>query len=158
MLLPNGSIKIIDRAKNIFKLCQGEYIAPEKLEGVYQQSPFIQDIFVHGDSLQSFLVAIVVPEYEAIEAHYKKLGNLNYTVANPIGMCESEEVKDLILKSMNQLAQENKFNGLEKPKKLHLCPREFVKENPEMITPSFKMKRNVGTLHFRSQINFMYSG
>ena len=61
---PNGSISIIDRAKNIFKLSQGEYIAPEKLENVYVQSEWIMQAWIHGDTIQDFccLFAVVEPE------------------------------------------------------------------------------------------------
>uniref|UniRef100_A0A671VEP3 Arachidonate--CoA ligase n=1 Tax=Sparus aurata TaxID=8175 RepID=A0A671VEP3_SPAAU len=62
--LPNGTLRIIDRKKHIFKLSQGEYIAPEKIENVYMRCVPVLQVFVHGDSLQSFLIGIVVPDPE----------------------------------------------------------------------------------------------
>jgi len=67
-----GALQIIDRKKNIFKLSQGEYIAPEKIENVYSQSSYVAQIFVHGESLKSCLVAVIVPEKSMVENWYKK--------------------------------------------------------------------------------------
>lgn len=51
-LLQNGTLKIIDRKKHIFKLAQGEYISPEKIENIYIRSQPVAQLYVHGDSLQ----------------------------------------------------------------------------------------------------------
>ncbi len=48
-MLPNDSVRIIDRRKNFFKLAQGEFIAPERLENVFLESPFIDQIFIYGE-------------------------------------------------------------------------------------------------------------
>ena len=92
VVLPNGSIRVVDRAKNIFKLAQGEYIAPEKLENVYVQCPYVAQIHVHGDSLQSYLVAVVVPDFDVLKNWYSA-NNGGAESPGDAALCESQEVK-----------------------------------------------------------------
>ena len=60
MINPNGTFTIIDRKKNLFKLSQGEYVSPEKVENIYVEFPYFGEVFVHGDSLSDYCVGIFV--------------------------------------------------------------------------------------------------
>jgi len=51
MLLPSGALKLIDRKKNLFKLSQGEYVAPDKVENTYVKLGYFAECFVTGNSL-----------------------------------------------------------------------------------------------------------
>lgn len=59
VIYPNGSLRIVDRAKNIFKLSQGEYISPEKVEAVLKLHPAVADCFITGESTEDCAVGIV---------------------------------------------------------------------------------------------------
>ena len=67
-------MKIIDRKKNIFKLSQGEYVASEKVEKVYSDCHLVAEIFLHGESTESFCIVIVVPNRKLLEEKAKELG------------------------------------------------------------------------------------
>jgi long-chain acyl-CoA synthetase len=55
-----------------------------------------------------------------------------------------------------RLANENKLNSLEKPKQMTLLIDPFTIES-ELLTPTFKLKRNVAKKQFQNEIDFMYS-
>jgi long-chain acyl-CoA synthetase len=124
MIYPNGSVKIIDRSKNIFKLSQGEYIAPEKLENIFVLSPYIAQSMVYGDSLKSCVVAVVIPDDVRMEEW--KTAHKKESIAAVI---EDPDFKKEIMEDLARLAKENKLSGLEKPKDIHLSTDAFSIEN-----------------------------
>jgi len=60
-------MKIIDRSKNIFKLSQGEYIAPEKIENVLSLSLAIEQCFLYGDSFKNACVCVIIPNEDWVK-------------------------------------------------------------------------------------------
>jgi long-chain acyl-CoA synthetase len=64
-------------------------------------------------------------------------------------------VVKLLVTSMDQLAAANKFNSLEKIKKVYLHPEVFTIES-DLLTPSMKLKRGVAAKVFKEQIKLLY--
>uniref|UniRef100_A0A8C9VJE9 Long-chain-fatty-acid--CoA ligase n=1 Tax=Scleropages formosus TaxID=113540 RepID=A0A8C9VJE9_SCLFO len=150
--LPNGVLKIIDRKKNIFKLAQGEYIAPEKIENMYLRSGPVAQVFVHGDSLQSSLVGIVVPDPEVLPDFAAKLG----VKGSFEELCRNQQVKKAILSDMAKLGREAGLKSFEQVKDLYLHPEQFTIENG-LLTPTLKAKRAELTKFFKSHIESLYA-
>ncbi|KAI4478068.1 hypothetical protein M0804_012259 [Polistes exclamans] len=151
MWLPNGTLKIIDRKKHIFKLSQGEYIVPEKIENIYLRSQYVHQVFVHGESLKSCVVGIVVPDVDVVKCWAVENGipgTLSVLCANP-------EVKRLILDDMHSWGKEAGLRSFEQVKDIYLHPDPFSMQNG-LLTPTLKTKRPQLKAYFKPQIEDLY--
>uniref|UniRef100_A0A672N2E8 Long-chain-fatty-acid--CoA ligase n=1 Tax=Sinocyclocheilus grahami TaxID=75366 RepID=A0A672N2E8_SINGR len=150
--LPNGTLKIVDRKKHIFKLAQGEYIAPEKIENIYIRSEAVAQTFVHGDSLQACLVAIIVPDPDFLPGWAKKRG----IEGSYEELCKNKEVKKAILEDIVKLGKESGLKSFEQVKDIALHTEMFSIQNG-LLTPTLKAKRADLRNHFRKLIDELYS-
>jgi len=148
-----GRLCIIDRVKNIFKLAQGEYIAPERIEGVYQKHELVAQAFVHGDSLQATLVAVIVPDEIELKrwAAKNNLGDKSFAE-----LCRNEDVKKHILQQIVAFGKANDLKGFENVKNIHLESELWSVEN-DLFTPTFKLKRHPVKAKYQKQIDAMYA-
>ncbi|TMW84501.1 hypothetical protein EJD97_025053 [Solanum chilense] len=148
---PNGSLKIIDRKKNIFKLSQGEYVAVENLENIYGDNPVIDSIWIYGNSFESFLVAVINPNERAIE-HWAEHNGISGDFAS---LCENAKVKEYIIGELAKSGKEKKLKGFEFIKAVHLDPLPFDMER-DLLTPTFKKKRPQMLKFYKDVIDNMY--
>lgn len=148
---PDGSMKIIDRKKNIFKLSQGEYVAVENLENIYGLVPDIDSIWVYGNSFESFLVAVVNPNKQALERWAEEKG----VSGDFNSLCENPKAKEYILGELSRVGKEKKLKGFEFIKAVHLDPEPFDMDR-DLLTPTFKKKRPQLQKYYQHLIDNMY--
>ncbi|KIM57625.1 hypothetical protein SCLCIDRAFT_1219315 [Scleroderma citrinum Foug A] len=154
-----GRFKIIDRVKNIMKLSQGEYVALEKVENTYNASPIVQQLYVHGDALQSYLVAVIVPDPLVLAPVVSAI--LGRKVEPTDNLALVEAVKDPrvvqeVLNLLNAEAKKKKLAGFEMIKRIHLTMDPFtVEENT--LTPTFKLRRRDAYAKFKKELDALYA-
>ncbi|XP_071730679.1 long chain acyl-CoA synthetase 4-like [Rutidosis leptorrhynchoides] len=148
---PDGSMKIIDRKKNIFKLSQGEYVAVENLENVYGNVSDIDSVWIYGNSFEFCLVAVVNPN----EAAIKRYAEANNISGDFKSLCENPKIKEYILGELTRIGKEKKLKGYEFIKAVHLDPVPFDMER-DLLTPTFKKKRPQMLKYYQDVIDNLY--
>jgi long-chain acyl-CoA synthetase len=147
----NGALRIIDRTKHIFKLNQGKYIAPERLEDVYIRSRWVAQIFIDGISTEANVVAIVIPDEDYVRKNFKS-ATTGTTFAD---LCKNEKLKKIILSDLNRIAEKYKLKMYETVSNIHLHP-ELFSQNNGLLTVTLKTRRANARKQFQSIIQSLY--
>ncbi|CCF59309.1 hypothetical protein KAFR_0G02780 [Kazachstania africana CBS 2517] len=155
----NGRLHIIDRVKNFFKLSQGEYIAPEKIENSYLSScPFINQIFIYGNSFESYLIGILSIDPEIVKSLLvgKKLISPKATIEELIDLLNNDKfLKRQLLSLINKTLEGKNLLSFEKIHNFYVGV-DLLKVEDNIITPTLKIKRHQATQFFKNELDILY--
>jgi long-chain acyl-CoA synthetase len=132
-----GHFYITDRKKDLFKLSNGKYIAPQQIESLIKQSVFVSQAIVVGSGRKQ-PAALIVPDFEALKATLKEKGINEKRTREEL--CQDPEVVKIVQRDAIEVTRE--LADYERVKKVALLPNEFSIDKGEM-TPTLKIKRAV---------------
>jgi long-chain acyl-CoA synthetase len=146
----DGYLKITDRKKHIIVTSGGKNIAPQPIENLITDSPYVDQVIVIGEK-RPFLIAVIVPDFAKLN---------EYAAAHSIAAKTSKELiehKDILQiyeKIMRTISRQLATH--EKVRKFLLIEEAFSIEKGDM-TPTMKLKRKAITEKYAQEIDKVYN-
>jgi long-chain acyl-CoA synthetase len=148
----DGRLYITDRKKELFKLSNGKYVAPQLVESLIKESQYVSQVVVVGAGRKT-PAALIVPDWEAL--------------ASALPAPESEEHKPRVAWSSNPeavklvqrdvIALTSSLADYERVRRVRLLADEFSIDGGE-LTPTLKVKRRVIDEKYSDLIEEIYNG
>jgi long-chain acyl-CoA synthetase len=130
----NKFLMVTDRKKEIFKLSNGKFIAPQIIENIFRESPFIDQIMVVGEH-EKFASALISPNFKYFD---------DLKVSNKMSFSSNEELIQLPeVKSIFTTEVERLNKRLSPPEKINrfrLVHDEWSAVSGE-LSPTLKLRR-----------------
>ena len=76
--------------------------------------------------------------------------------SNHVAFCADEKVNKLIMDRLMATVVTMKMKGFEKVRKIWIEPKTF--QDYDLVTATFKLKRNVAKEHYKATIDKLYVG
>jgi long-chain acyl-CoA synthetase len=146
-----GHLHITDRKKDLFKLSNGKYVAPQLIESLLKQSEFVNQVVVVGTGRKQ-PAALIVPDWESLKDALKERGE---TVLQDRRELSTNEAAIRIVQR-DVAALTAGLADYERIRRIALLPEELSIDNGE-LTPTLKVKRRVIDEKFGDLVEELYS-
>lgn len=173
MNLTTGTLKLIDRKKDIVKLAGGEYVSLNKIECFLKLLPFVDNCCLIANPLKSYTVCLICPNQVRVIALLKEQVDSNN---NPLSLDELDNLKidkernvfliklleerksvcDQLLSELTDLCLKKHCARFEIPTKIKFVPDVWLPDTG-LVTDSFKLKRVQVSRFYQSTIEKFYS-
>lgn len=166
-----GTVKIIDRMKDLVKLPNGEFVSLGKIESCLKRNQFIDNICVCNLPNMNWLAAIILPNQTNLVKFVESLGNgsesngyhngdaasngLHKKLVDFKEACRNPNVIDKVLDSVRKSGIDAGLKKIELPAKIFLTTEEWTPSNG-LVTASLKLRRKQVIDHYKDIINKMY--
>uniref|UniRef100_A0A1E1XAZ9 long-chain-fatty-acid--CoA ligase n=1 Tax=Amblyomma aureolatum TaxID=187763 RepID=A0A1E1XAZ9_9ACAR len=152
-IFPDGTLKIIDRKKDLVKLQYGEYISLGRVESVVKTCPLVDNVCAYGNSLHTYLIALVAPNLKQLQRVARQLGREGTATLKEL--CEDAEVARAAEESIIAYARASELQKTEVPLKVKLCAEEW-KPDTGLVTPTYKIRRKPLQNFYQRDIDALY--
>jgi long-chain acyl-CoA synthetase len=146
-----GHLYITDRKKDLFKLSNGKYVAPQQIESLLKQSEFVSQVVVDGVGRKQ-PAALIVPEWEAVRQALSDTGEK--FPSDRVALAEFPAAIKLVQSDVALLTKE--LADYQRIRRIALLADEFTIDRGE-LTPTLKVKRRVIDEKFGDLIEELYS-
>jgi len=150
--MADGSIKIVDRKKNLVKLKGGEYIALEKMEMVFGNSNFVDavngGICVYGDGDMDRPVALMQLKME----HTMKFAKDRGIEGDFESLLKNQQIYDAVMEEMLEEHKKSDLSHLEKIVAVKLLNNPWTPDNG-CLTAANKLQRRAVIQQHEKEFN-----
>ncbi|HEX7316896.1 MAG TPA: long-chain fatty acid--CoA ligase [Pyrinomonadaceae bacterium] len=147
-----GRLHITDRKKELFKLSNGKYVAPQLVESLIKQSQYVSQVVVVGAGRKQ-PAALIVPDWEALASALPTPQAEDHTLR--VAWSRSPAAVKLVQTEVAELTRP--LHDYERVRRVALLPDDFSIDGGE-LTPTLKVKRRVIDEKYSSLIEELYDG
>ena len=145
----NRFLMVTDRKKEIFKLSNGKFIAPQIIENMFKEAMIIDNIMVVGEH-EKFASALISPNFKYFD-EWKKENKISFSdYAEMVQLPEITSVFNTEIDTIN-----NRISPSERINRFRLVPDEWSPSSGE-LSPTLKLRRQFISNKYREILDQIY--